>query len=262
VDLVNVARREKISERIPPDAARDWASAMDAYEQELDRVLADFEVARAELRKQEGGGAMVVIASNDGVEADPRLKVPADFSKKVRDLNERYVAQLGQLLSPQDRERWELAYGQRAFGRVYSSAYAQELIDAARQMDGLDATQAEKITELAARYAERSKALNRQWARAQRDLDDATGGVDFSNMTFTLGGEAKEPEDATGRARKAVKEAAAARRELDRATEKAVREALSKDQQAKLPEKQDRGEWAEGGVILGPTVTVDDAEEE
>jgi ABC-type phosphate transport system auxiliary subunit len=87
--------------------------------------------------------------------------------------------------------------------------------------------------------------------QAQRKLEEATGGMDFGAMNIRLGSEAKEPEDAAGKARKAVREAAAARRELDRATEQEVRAMLSKEQQSRLPEKKERqdGEWEmHGGV--------------
>lgn len=251
VDLVSVARREKLDAGLSSEASRDWHGAMDEYEQDMDRVLADFERVRAELRKQQGGPAMVVIADNDGVQADPRMKTMAEYSMKIRDLNDRYVARLGQVLDDAGRERLEVAYGKRAFGRVYGKAHTADVLASARGMDDLSGSKREKVAELAARYEARSRALNRQWMQAQRKLEEATGGMDFGAMNIRLGSEAKEPEDAAGKARKAVREAAAARRELDRATEQEVRAMLSKEQQSRLPEKKERqdGEWEmHGGV--------------
>jgi Spy/CpxP family protein refolding chaperone len=257
VDLVDVVRRENLSEGLASPASTDFANAMDEYERDMDRVLADFERVRAELRKQEGGPAMIVTTDGNGVQADPRMKTLAEYSKKIRDLNDRYVARLGQVLDEQGRQRLERGYGQRAFGRVYGKSYAQDLLEAAKAMDDLGPSEREKLAELAARYDDRSRALNRQWVEAQRRLDEATDGLDFGAMRFNFGGgEENQPEDEPGRARKAVTEAATARRELDKAIEKAVRELLSNEQRDRLPEKRDRQD--ESWNMHGGTVEIEE----
>jgi len=249
VDLADMVRREKLGEGLESPASTDFANTMEEYEQDLDRVLSDFERARAELRKQEGGPALVISADGNGVQADPRMKTLAEYSKKVRDLNDRYVARLAQTLGEEGKQRLERGYGERAFGRVYGKSYAQDLLAAAKGMDDLGTTEREKLGELAAQYEARSRSLNRQWVESQRRLEDATEGLDFGSLRFSFGGDEKEPEDEAGKARKAVKDAAAARRELDKATEKSVRELLSKEQRERLPEKRERTE--EGGVMFG-----------
>lgn len=260
VDLADIARREKLSEGLASPASTDFANAMDEYEQDMDRVLTDFERVRAELRRQEGGPAMIVTTDGNDIKADPRMKTLAEYSKKIRDLNDRYVARLAQVLGENGRERLENGYGQRAFGRVYGKSYAQDLLEVAKGMDDLGPSEREKLGELAARYDERSRVLNRQWVEAQRRLEDTTDGMDFGNIRFRFGdGEEKEPEDDAGRARKAVTEAATARRELDKATEKGVRELLSREQRERLPAKRDRME--EGGIVFGSTLQVDEQED-
>ncbi len=250
VDLADIVRREKLGEGLESPALTDYANTMEEYEQDLDRVLSDFERARAELRKQEGGPAMIVMTDGNGVQADPRMKTLAEYSKKIRDMNDRYVARLAQTLGEDGRQRLERGYGQRAFGRVYGKSYAQDLLEAAKGMDDLGTAERQKLAELEAQHEERTRSLNRQWVESQRRLEDATDGMDFEAMRFNVGGgEEKEPEDEAGKARKAVKDAATARRELDKATEKSVRELLSKEQRDRLPEKRERME--EGGVMFG-----------
>lgn len=249
VDLVSLAKSEHVDV-----SGAGVIDAIEAYETEMDQKLKEIEIQRSEMRKMDDkGGAITIAVVDDGggakVSGDNRLKVIAEQSKMLRDINERHVQKIGAALSDEDRAKFEQAFERRAYPRIYKQAYAMDLLEAAGGMDDLSAEQQAKIAAARQQYESRLKSLNQTWEESQRTAEEVSGIGGMGLMMMGFGGGDKGDE--ASKARKALNEARKARRDLDKATEKKVRDALNADQKDRLPQKrQDDGEEGPGGVRI------------
>ncbi len=235
IDLVSLARSEKLDVN-----AAGLKDALEAYETEIDQKLKEIESERAELRKKDNGGAIAIVVTDDGSgprgSADDRIKKIAEQSKTLRDINERHVAKIAAVLPEDEGAKFEAAFERRAFPRIYKPAYASEVLEAARGMDDLTDEQKQKIAAAKEQYESQVKGLNRAWEESQRSAEDKSGMGSMGLMMMGFGGGDKD--DDVSKARKALNDARKARKELDTATEKKLREILTADQKDRLPEKR------------------------
>lgn len=235
IDLVSLARSEKLDMTTP-----GMKEALEAYETEMDQKLKEIESERAELRKKDNGQAIAIVVTDDGSgprgSADDRIKKIAEQSKMLRDINERHVQKIAALLPDAERAKFEAAFDRRAFPRIYKPAYASDMLEAAHGMEDLTDEQKQKIAAAKEQYESQIKALNRTWEESQRNAEDVSGMGNMGLMMMGFGGGDKN--DDVSKARKALNEARKARKDLDSAMEKKLKEVLTPDQRDRLPEKR------------------------
>ncbi|MFO0857959.1 MAG: hypothetical protein U0640_11445 [Phycisphaerales bacterium] len=235
VDLVSLARTEKLDMNAP-----GMKEALEAYETEMDQKLKEIESERSELRKKDNGQAIAIVVTDDGSgprgSADDRIKKIAEQSKMLRDINERHVQKIAASLPEAERAKFEAAFDRRAFPRIYKPAYASDMLEAAHGMEDLTDEQKQKIAAAKEQYESQIKALNRTWEESQRNAEDVSGMGNMGLMMMGFGGGDKN--DDVSKARKALNEARKARKDLDSATEKKLKEILTPDQRDRLPEKR------------------------
>ena len=235
IDLVSLARSEKLDMTAP-----GMKEALEAYETEMDQKLKEIESERSELRKKDNGQAIAIVVTDDGSgprgSADDRIKKIAEQSKMLRDINERHVQKIAASLPEAERAKFEAAFDRRAFPRIYKPAYASDMLEAAHGMEDLTDEQKQKIAAAKEQYESQIKALNRTWEESQRNAEDVSGMGNMGLMMMGFGGGDKN--DDVSKARKALNEARKARKDLDSATEKKLKEILTPDQRDRLPEKR------------------------
>jgi len=250
--------------KMPADEMAKASSAIEAYEVELDRVLADNQKSAEEFAaeqqkktpKPEGGDAPMAF---DMESAKAQMTMMRQQAIRVRDLNQKHVRAIGSGLSDAWRAKLDAEFRTRSFRQVYKESYATRALGAAEKFADLTDDQRKLIAELKAEYQREAPALNDRWASEQEkaDTEGKAGGMSF----FGTGEE--EPS--------ALADARKARRELDRSVEKRLKGALGEAQKPRLPKKQpegmfnfgggddeEGGEEGEGAVIIRMGVPADE----
>ena len=209
--------------------------ALRAYELDLDRML---------MENQRGSAEISLGGDIDFEEIQKSMAESHERGLKIRDINRRHARTLASLVPQDSRGQFERAVLERSFPRVYRMPHAKRLLDSARGFSDLSADQQGQLELIGENYQRDLEKANERWASAIEKADDDGdgGGSMFSGgggrmMVYSMGGDDESP----------VGEASKARRELDRRTEDKIRETLSEDQIAKLPERRDENQEASFG---------------
>lgn len=230
VDLLDLVRDLEVS----PDPA--LLSTLDEYELTVDRLLQ--EAQRDESPFSEGAQRI------DPEQLREYLKVQRERALRMREINRRHARLIEGSLSEDQRARFADALRERSFPQVYRAPHARRLLDAAAEFADLSPEQRERLTQVRESYLRDLDKANARWAaeieKADENAETGVFAAGPGNRTvFSMRqGEGDTPAD---QARKA-------RRELDEQAEQKLREILSEDQIARLPERtRDEGDTVRFG---------------
>jgi len=240
VDLVKIVDELNLNE----EARKPLADALEQYEVDLDRVLAERnKVAKEQqevmMPKPGAGGAI----SLDFTTMEEAMKKVREAGAKVRDVNQRYARTFEGLVPETDLAKYKMAVKRQTFPQVYRPSRTAKALESAEKFDDLDAKQREEIRAIREQYERDIQAANDRLAAAIAD-DEKTGEgpQGFGGMIMMMGEDKQEGP---------VPDARKAKRELDKRAMDSLKNLLTDAQKEKLPK---RDEVAEGGG--GPAGTT------
>lgn len=219
VDLVTVVEDQKLE----GDQAAAIASELDQYETEMDRVV----TAQKKLQDEQTKEYMDNMEQYSDFMAnmDKFEKMFADsrgLMVQVRDINTKYSRQIAALMSEEARPKFEQAFNEGALPQVYRPSYVSKAFTTASGMEDLTAEQKTQVNELKATYERELAAANDKWAAAIRDWEVGMKMTDF----WQAGSRPQE-----------LKDAQAARKDLDTRTYEKLGALMTDEQREKLPKK-------------------------
>lgn len=233
-DLVKIV--EKLD--LPTDARATVAPVLDTYEQDLDRELVKRDEFSDKMREQFGAGGFRNVMGNpdEMAKVDEMIKQGREYATKVRDVNRRYAKQIESVLPEPQSLGFANTFHKESFPDIYRERYAQKVVDAAGRMEGVSPDAAASIQSISEQYTREAAALN---TRAEVLTQQQEENFSMSGMMARMGG-GGDP---------AQRELRTQRDELENSTVKKVKELLTPEQQAKLPERraEDRGPGGPGG---------------
>ena len=239
-DLVKIV--DKLD--LPTDAKATVMPVLDTYEQDMDRELAKRDEFADKMREQmaANGGGMRNFTSPEGMaQMDEMIKQGREYATKVRDVNRRYAKQIESMLPEPQSLSFANTFHKESFPDIYRERYAQKVVESAGKMEGVAPDAAASIQSIADQYTRETAAIN---AKAEVLTQQQEENFSISNMMARMGG-GGDP---------AQRELRTQRDELENSTVKKVKELLTPEQQAKLPERraEDRGPGGPGGRGNGP----------
>lgn len=200
------------------------APVLDQYAADLDREL----IKRNEVYDEGEQRGMEIWQDPEAREA--MFNKGREASKRVRDVNERYARQLEGLLPDGKRAAFVERVKRESFPTVYRETYAHRVLAAAEKFTDLDDAQRASLAALRESFARDLAASNAKMEAAIREREDT---ADVGQMFFQRGGGP-------------MQELRESRRSLERSTVQRVRDLLSEDQRARLPERGDDEEGWRG----------------
>lgn len=235
-DLVAIATRTGAA---PKDNA-DYEEAVQQYEAVIDRQLKDLERAGEEMQtkmmdRMKDGGAM---AFQDPNAMSDMMKPAVEIAKQLRNANREHARKLGEFMSPELREKFEVEVNAKNYPRIYREPHLLKQMREASTMD-LAPEQRERIDAARAAYLRDAAPINEKWAKAVDEQEEKMGGT-IGVMMQSWRSNDQGGDNPLAEARKA-------RRELDKATEDKIKAILTSDQFAKLTPKPpaDPNPWAD-----------------
>lgn len=219
LDLVTIVEDQKLE----PEQTTAIAPELEQYETDMDRVI----TAQKKLQEEQTKEYMDNLEQYSDFmgNMDKFEKMFADSRElmvQARDLNAKYSRQIAALLTDDARTKFEQTYNESALPQVYRPSYVSKAFTSAKGMEDLTAEQKAQVDELQATYARELSAANEKWAAAQREWEVGVKIADFWQA-------GSRPQD--------LKDAQAARKELDTRTYEKLRGLLTDEQKEKLPTK-------------------------
>lgn len=219
LDLVSIVEDQKLE----GEQAAAVAAQLDQYETEMDRVV----TAQKKLTEEQTKEYMDNMEQYSDFMAnmDKFEKMFGDsraMMVQVRDLNAKYSRQIAALLTDDSRAKFESAYNEGALPQVYRPSYVSKAFDTAKGMEDLSAEQKAQVDELKTTYQRELASANDKWAAAIRDWEVGMKMTDFWQA---------------GSRPQALKDAQAARKELDTRTYEKLGALMTEEQREKLPKK-------------------------
>ncbi len=216
---------------LAPEARLPIAPVLETYEQDLDREIVKRDEFADKMREQmmaNGGNPMRNFGNPEGMaQIDEMIKQGREYAVKVRDVNRRYAKQIEGMLPGDKAGAFGTAFRRESFPEIYRERHAQRVVEAAARMDGLSADVSASLAAIAEQYARENAALN---AKAEGLTQQQEENFSISNMMARMGGGAG--------ADPAQRELRTQREELETGTVKKVKDLLTPEQQALLPERR------------------------
>jgi hypothetical protein len=235
VDLVRIVKGLKL----PGPALTEIAPQLDAYEQDLDRVLEARNKVFEEQAKafSPGKGPM----SFDLEAFQKNAQEAREAGEKVRDVNQRYARAIEGMLPETSKGEFAIQVKRSSFPMVYRQTRTERAFDAALKFEDLEAKQRESIAALHESFKQEIGSLNDKWAAAvveEEKSGQGAIGVGGAVLMLRMGDdEAKSPTDVAKKAR----------RDADKKAMESLESLLSDSQKERLPKIGDDGTPAVGG---------------
>ena len=230
VDLVTVVEDQKL----PAEQMAAVTSELDQYETEMDRIVTAQKKLQDEQTKEymdnmeQFSDFMGNMDKFEKMFGDSR-----ELMVQVRDLNAKYSRQIAALMAEDARPKFVQAYNEGAMPQVYRASYVSKAFTTAKGMEDLTPEQKTQVEELQTSYERELGAANDKWASALRDWEVGMKMTDFWQA-------GSRPQD--------LKDAQAARKELDTRTYEKLGAVMTEEQREKLPKKSTpRNEQGLGG---------------
>lgn len=241
VDLVRIVTGLELA----AEARAALAAQLEAYEQDLDRVLE----ARNKIIDQQaasftpGRGPMTF----DVEKFQKQMADAREAGEKVREVNQRYARSIEGLLPETSKAEFSMQVKRASFPMVYRASRTERAFDAALKFDDLDTKQREAIASLRQSYEQDTASLNDKWAAAILDEEkDGAGGIALGGggvMTMSFGDE--DSDKPSAQARKA-------RRDADKKAMQSLESLLTDAQKERLPQPGD--DAPAGGMMMERSV--------
>jgi hypothetical protein len=204
------------------------ADALNQYETDLDREL----VAMQRLIKEQLEQSLMNAEGKfDEARVEKLFKEMRDAGRRIGSVNQRAARQVEQALSGADQARFRREVRLQMYPAVYRTSYAMRVLQAAIELDDLDASQREAIKGLQESYDRDAGAANERWSGLIQEIES---GDSEEAMGGWWGGYNDNPK---------VQEARAARKAIDDRTVDAVKAILTEAQRKKLPDPNNRPEF-------------------
>lgn len=232
VDVVSVVNRSGTAVDSP-----EFRDLLSQYEVAMDNQLKSWEEEGKKIEEEMKGDTANVFAAQQKAMEDM-----GKVSKQIRDLNREYANRVMSMMNEEQKGKFEAAFNERAYPRVYKKVFVQDQLDAAAKLEDLDTTQKETVSMLRDQWSKESKPLNAAYAQAVVAEEDESGGM-FGSMMKRFGGMNGGDDKKGG----AVKEARESRKALEDRISKRLAEVLTPQQKEKLPRKKptDMNPWAD-----------------
>ncbi len=221
MDVISVLTRSGTSIDTP-----EFKEVLSQYETAMDTQLKEWETKASAIEDD--------MKKNPDNAMQAQMKAMEDLggvSKQIRDVNKDFAGRVTGMMNDEQKSKFEVAFNERAYPKVYKKVYVQEKLEAAAKLDGLDTTQKETIGSLQDQWRRESKPLNAAWTQAITAEEDESGGM-FGSMMKRWGQQEGDKKGAN------VKEAREARKALEDRISKRLDEVLSPQQKEKLPKKK------------------------
>lgn len=219
---------------LAPEQRAALEPMLDAYSQELDPALVKrnelFEAAMSQ-------GPQFFQAFRDGGDtaaAEKMITEGRDAAIRVRDINRKYAAQIAGLLAPEQGQAFTARVKRESFPAIYTQRYAAQVSEAALKFEDLTDAQRGSLEAIRESYQRETDALN---ARAEAAIEAQEKDFSIATMMQRFGGGGDD--GGLGELRRT-------RRELENGTVTKIRELLTPEQAARLPERQQGGEGERG----------------
>ncbi len=212
--------------------------ALEQYELDLDRALAERDQQRKEMEKQ----------SEEAMKDFDPSKM--DFSKiremmqnarksgvRVRDVNEKHARRIAAVVPADKKPDFEDRVRRATYPSVYKQPYVLKAIDAALKFDDLSPEESGRIVAIKDGYTRDAAAANEKWAAAISVEEKDGGGDPFMGFGRMIPGAGGSDEPAP------TEDAKKARRELDKATLEKLKALLTEEQIERLPERESEFPW-------------------
>ncbi len=246
VDLVDVLDALKVN----PEGTARLPEAVESYEAELDRLLADRAAAFKDAPKLDPSQPESVLGLQGEIDKS------REIGAKIRDANEQHARKFEELLPENLREKFALEIRRRSFPKVYRQAHVVKQLEAAAAFGDLDDSQRAELRAIREAYDRDADPINDRWAKAIRESEvKGDGGVmmlaDGARLRMSIG----DDED------KGVSEARKARRELDDRMQARLKSVLKPEQVDRLPTRKPgpedaEGEWTGPGIEATSAVII------
>lgn len=204
---------------------------LDEYETDLDRVLAERDKAYEEGMAQ--GANLFMTQQMDKIEE--LFGKARDAAAKVKDVNKRYARQVEAGLPEAKHAEFEKEVKKASFPRVYRPTYVSRSFETALGLQDLTSEQKEQITQIKSNYEQQMAPLQDKIAASIESTEMSRSAMQMMGMGPGGGG--------GGGGNEGSAELREARREVEEGTFDKIKGVLNADQQAKLPERPQRGNW-------------------
>ncbi|MFN0011135.1 MAG: hypothetical protein ACKVS8_05760 [Phycisphaerales bacterium] len=229
---------------LPAEAKAPILPVLETYEQDLDRELVKRDEFSDKARDQmaANGGGMRNFGNPEGMaQIDEMIKQGREYAVKVRDVNRRYARQIESMLPEAAGAQFNVAFRKESFPDIYRDRHGQRVVEAALKMDDVSADVKGSLDAVREQYVRDSAALN---AKAEQVIEQQEENFSISNMMARMGGGAGGDP--------AQRELREQREAIETATIKKVKDLLTPEQQAKLPERRAEERERERGAPGGP----------
>lgn len=249
-----VNRRELLPKGVLAGESTDLTACVDSLAltpplaPELTQMLAEYELALdSALRAREDARKQAMAPAEQAGEGErfdrlrAYMKSRRELGVPVRDINLRYARLLESVVPEDHRSAFAEVVRARLYPRIYGQTHAQRALEAAGKLDDLSPEQRERVLAIAESFARDAAPINQRWATALAQTQAAGGGLSEFELLID-GAQPPEPDPNA----QAAKEAQKLRREIERSALKALREALTPEQVARLPRPR-----PQHGMFLG-----------
>ena len=198
------------------------------YEVDIDRPLQDRQHNVDDEQKTMGA-----VQKFDGDSFAKKQERDRTVDMAIREVNTKYVRQIGAALPEEWAKKLAEAYDLRAYRGIYKDSTIGKKMAAAQKLDSLSAEQKKSLEAMIAKYKRDAKRANDSWATAQKAAEDA--GRSTGGGMMVMGAGSKENLDP------AFAAARSARKDVDSAARDQFEKLLTPEQIAAIPEPQMMG---------------------
>jgi hypothetical protein len=236
--------------QVTPDSNPELMDLVLRYEADMDRELQAFETWGKDQQAKQAD--MKPEDMMDPSKWTAVLKEMGDLAKKMKDVNRQYAKSMQAVLPAEKQAKFDLEVKRKSFPRVYREAYVEKAMSEADKFSDLTPEQKDSIASLRAGYVREAEGLNKDWASAIEAKEEKHGGSIGAMMSGMMGGGGGEKDE--------VKEARAARKELDDRTKERLLAVLKEDQKSRLPE--DKPDRRDNGMNFGFDIDPPEVDDE
>ena len=208
--------------RLPEAELASVQPELEAYTVEVDRIVRQQQQADIEMTKQMERDYKTGIFDQDAFNAGRRAV--RDRGIELRNMNRRYVREVGTKLSDEWRDILEETYQRKAMPVIFKETLTGRGLNAVAKFKDLSAEQRVAITELRTEYLKRVTPLNARWA-------------DELFSAETLGKTVMVPTPGEAGENDSLAAAHAAKKAFDTEFSPRLRAILNEEQRARLPKK-------------------------
>lgn len=221
VDLVGLI--DKLG--IPGNLRAKVDEQLALYEVDIDRPLQD-----RQHNVDEEQRTMGAVQKFDGESFAKRQERDRKVDMAIREVNTKYVRQIGAALPEEWARKLTETYDARAYRGIYKESTIGRKMAAAQKLESLSSDQRKSLEAMIAKYKKDAKQANDSWAAAQKAAEDAGRSTGGGIMMFGPG--SKENIDP------AFASARSARKDVDSAAREQLEKLLTPEQLASIPEPQ------------------------